>query len=215
MAERERRQAKPDLPRWLKWVNPVVMSLNKRGLAVGTMEVLTTTGRRSGKLISNPVSVLIVDGERYLCTVGDTSWVLNARADPRVTLQRGRRKYAARLIEVPEPDRGKILREFPVAVPGGVAFFRRSLGISGTPESFEQAADRCPVFRIESLRPGRAAARGTDVRVSFRPEDVRFEDIRLRHLVPLAADAVAYRQRCPRPQALGQARVGEDLVLVG
>jgi deazaflavin-dependent oxidoreductase (nitroreductase family) len=150
MTEGEQRQARPDLPRWLKWVNPLVMFLNKRGLAVGTMEVLTTAGRRSGKLISNPVSVLIVNGRRYICTVGDTSWVLNARADPRVTLQRGQRKYSATLVEVAEPDRGTILREFPVKVPGGVAFFRRSLGISGTPESFEQASGRCPVFRIES-----------------------------------------------------------------
>ena len=52
MAERERRQAKPDLPRWLTWVNPVVMALNKQTLAVGTMEVLTTTRRRSGKLMA-------------------------------------------------------------------------------------------------------------------------------------------------------------------
>lgn len=114
------------------------------------MEVLTTTGRHSGNLISNPVSLLTVDGKRYICTVGDTSWVLNARANAHVTLQRGRHKYTAELIEVSEADRGKILREFPVKIPGGVAFFRRSLGVSGTPESFEQASDRCPVFRIKS-----------------------------------------------------------------
>ncbi|MGH3627835.1 MAG: nitroreductase/quinone reductase family protein, partial [Sciscionella sp.] len=137
--------AKPNLPRWLKLVNPVVMFLNKQGLAVGPMEVLTTTGRRSGKLISNPVSPLTLDGKRYICTVGDTSWVLNARANHHVTLHRGHHKYTTELIEIPEADRGKILREFPVKVPGGVAFFRRSLGISGTPESFEQVSDRCPV----------------------------------------------------------------------
>lgn len=92
------------------------------------MEVLTTTGRRSGKLISNPVSPLAVDGKRYICTVGDTNWVLNARTNPHVTLQHGHHKYTAELIEIPEADRGKILREFPVKIPGGVAFFRRSLG---------------------------------------------------------------------------------------
>ena len=141
---------KPNLPSWLKWVNPIVMFLNRRGLPIGPMEVLTTTGRTSGKPISHPISVLPLDGERYICTVGDVSWVLNARANPRVALERGRRKYAARLAEVPESDRARILREFPVKIPGGVAFFRRALGISGTPESFEQAADRCRVFRIEA-----------------------------------------------------------------
>ncbi|MGH3846825.1 MAG: nitroreductase/quinone reductase family protein [Pseudonocardiaceae bacterium] len=141
---------KPNLPSWLRWVNPIVIFLNERGLPVGPMEVLTTTGRRSGKAIRNPISVLPLDGERYICTVGDVSWVLNARANPQVVLARGRRKYTARLAEVPESDRARILREFPTKIPGGVAFFRRALGISGTPESLEQAADRCRVFRIEA-----------------------------------------------------------------
>jgi deazaflavin-dependent oxidoreductase (nitroreductase family) len=141
---------KPNLPGWLKLVNPVVMFLNRTGLPVGPTEALTTTGRRSGKPISNPISVLTLDGERYICTVGDTNWVLNARANPHVTLQRRRHRYTASLAEVPEADRAAILREFPVKIPGGVSFFRRSLGISGTPESFEQSADRCRVFRIVS-----------------------------------------------------------------
>lgn len=140
---------RPNIPGWLKWVNPVVMFLNKRGLPVGPMEVLTTTGRRSGKPVSNPVSVLPVDGQRYICTVGDVSWVLNARKNPAVTLQRSRHRYNARLTEVPEQDRAPILRQFPVKIPGGVPFFRHALGITGTEESFGQAADRCRVFRID------------------------------------------------------------------
>ena len=142
--------AAPNLPGWLKVVNPVMTFLNRRGLPVGPMEVLTTIGRRSGRPISHPISVLPVDGERYICTVGDVAWVLNARVNPRVRLQRGHHRYDARLVEVPEPDRAPILREFPVQLPRGVGFFRSSLGISGTPESFEQAADRCRVFRIEA-----------------------------------------------------------------
>lgn len=144
---------KPQLPGWLKLVNPIVVFLNRRGLAVGPMEVLTTTGRRSGKPISNPVSVLTTAGARYICTVGDTDWVQNARVRPVVTLRRGRRSYEASLSEVPESERGPILAEFPVQLPGGVMFFKGALGLDGSPESFEQAADRCRVFRID---PGRA-----------------------------------------------------------
>lgn len=139
---------KQNLPGWLKLVNPIVTFMNRKGLSLGTMEILTTTGRLSGKRISHPISVLEVDGERYICTVGDVNWVLNARANARVTLERGPHKYAARLVELPEANRGKILREFPVKVPGGVGFFRRTLGIDGSPQSFEQAASRCRVFRI-------------------------------------------------------------------
>jgi hypothetical protein len=139
---------KPNLPSWLKWANPIVVFLNRSGLPVGTMEILSTIGRHSGKTISHPVSVLTVEGERYLCTVGDVNWVLNARANTLVTLERGRHKYHAQLKELPETDRARILHEFPIQVPGGVGFFRQALSISGTPESFEQAADRCRVFRI-------------------------------------------------------------------
>jgi hypothetical protein len=49
-----------------------MMFLNRSGLPIGPMEVLTTSGRRTGKAISNPVSILALDGRRYICTVGDT-----------------------------------------------------------------------------------------------------------------------------------------------
>lgn len=142
--------AKPNIPGWLKVVNPAVIFLNRSGLPVGPMEILTTTGRRSGKPVTNPISVLALDGKRYICTVGDVSWVLNARANATVTLERGRHKYTARLTEVPDADRARILREFPVKIPAGISFFKRALGISGSPDSFADAAGRCRVFRIES-----------------------------------------------------------------
>jgi hypothetical protein len=55
------------------------MALNHLGLAVGTQHVLSVPGRTMGRLPSTPVSPLIVDGRRNVCTGLETDWVRNAR----------------------------------------------------------------------------------------------------------------------------------------
>lgn len=144
---------KPKLPWWLKYANRVVMALNRRGLAVGTQHVLSIPGRKSGKLRSTPVSLLTVDGRRYICTVGDTDWVQNARSAGWGLLTRGRKQERIALVELPVEERGPILREFPRQIPHGVQFFEMTLGLPSDPEAFAAAAPRCPVFRIEELVP--------------------------------------------------------------
>lgn len=69
------------LPRWLKPLNRVVVGLQRRGLAIGTMRVLTVQGRKSGRPRSTPVSTLTVDGRCYVVggLIG-ADWVKNARA---------------------------------------------------------------------------------------------------------------------------------------
>ena len=144
---------KPKLPWWLKYANRLVMALNRRGLAVGTQHVLSIPGRKSGKLRSTPVSLLTVDGRRYICTVGDTDWVRNARVAGWGMLTRGRNQERIALVELPVKERAPILREFPRQVPHGVQFFTMTLGLSNDPEAFAAAALRCPVFRIDELVP--------------------------------------------------------------
>ena len=68
------------LPRWLKPANRVVIALQRLGLAIGTMRLISIPGRKSGKLRTTPVSPLTVDGKRYI--VGGfprADWVKNAR----------------------------------------------------------------------------------------------------------------------------------------
>ena len=68
------------LPSWLKGVNRVVMALQRVGFVVGTMHVLAVPGRRSGVYRSTPVSLMTVDGHRYIVAgLDDADWVLNAR----------------------------------------------------------------------------------------------------------------------------------------
>jgi len=144
---------KVNLPWWLKPANRVITALNRLGLPIGTQQFLTIPGRKSGKLYSTPVSLLTVNGERYICTVGETGWVKNARVAGNGTLTRGRHREAVALVELPIAERGAILCEFPQQVPHGVQFFEQVLGISNDPEAFAAAAPRCPVFRISAFTP--------------------------------------------------------------
>lgn len=139
------------LPWWLKPANRVIMALNRLGLALGTQHVLSIPGRKTGKLRSTPVSLLTVDGRRYIATVGETHWVKNARAAGWGFLSRGRKKERVALVELPVEERAPILRAFPQQVPHGVPFFQMALGLSNDPEAFAAAAPQCPVFRADPL----------------------------------------------------------------
>ena len=140
---------KPLFPWWLKYANRVVILLNRLGLSIGTMHILSIPGRKTGKMRSTPLSVLKVNGQRYILTGLETGWVKNARAAGWGLLSYGRKKEWVRLIELPVEERPVILREFPVQVPHGVQFFERLLDLPNDPEAFAQAAPQCPVFRLE------------------------------------------------------------------
>jgi deazaflavin-dependent oxidoreductase (nitroreductase family) len=138
------------LPRWLRVANPVIVALQRRGLVIGTMRLLSVPGRKSGKLRTTPVSPVTVDGWRYIVAGHEGSdWVRNARAAGWGILARGRKEERVTLVELPSEERGPILREFPREVPHGVQFFRQLYGVSGEPEEFAALAPRCPVFRVE------------------------------------------------------------------
>ncbi len=142
------------LPGWLKIVNPAIVALQRRGVVIGTMRLLSVPGRKSGKLHTTPVSPLRVDGERYIIAgLEDADWVKNARIAGRGILVRGREQERVNLVELPLRERAPVLRAFPREVPRGVRYFRQLYGISGTPEEFGALASRCPVFRVEEAGP--------------------------------------------------------------
>jgi len=143
----------PDIrpPRWLRITNKIVIGLQRLGLPIGTMRLLTVRGRKTGKSRTTPVSPLTVDGQRYVIggfARGD--WVANARANGDAVLAHGRRKEPIRLTELPASARGRIMRAFPAEVPHGVFMFLK-MGIvdAATPDAFELGAAKVAVFRID------------------------------------------------------------------
>ncbi len=125
------------------------------GIAPNYLVTLEVPGRRSGQLVSLPLVMVVVEGERYLVSMlgEDTSWVRNVRAAKgEVTLRHGRRE-AVRLEEVAADRRAPILHAYLRRAPGARAHF--PLDKDAPLAAFAQVASRFPVFRIV---PGRAGA---------------------------------------------------------
>jgi hypothetical protein len=138
------------LSRWLKLVNPVIVALQRRGVVIGTMRLLSVPGRKSGEMRTTPVSPLTTNGKRYIVAgFEEADWVKNARSAGWGILARGREQARVNLVELPPRERGRVLREFPHKVPHGIRYFRQLYGIEGTSEEFVALAPRCPVFRVE------------------------------------------------------------------
>ena len=140
------------LPSWLPFANRVVRGLTRLGLPLGTIHVLTVPGRRSGTPRPTPISPLTVDGHRYVvAALPQGDWARNVRAAGRGELARGRRRTPVTCTEVDDPVVARrVLRAFPVEVPGGVPFLIR-LGLvdRADPDQFEAIADRVAVFRLD------------------------------------------------------------------
>jgi F420H(2)-dependent quinone reductase len=139
------------LPSWLPVANRLVRLLQRMGLRLGTIHVLTVPGRVSGAPRPTPVSPLTVDGHRYVIAgLPQSDWARNARAAGAGVLAHGRDRRRVTLTEVTNPDRRRaVVRAFPTEVPHGVAFFVRiGLVTSGDPDEFAGVADRVAVFEL-------------------------------------------------------------------
>ena len=146
----------PRLPRWLAPANRVVEALQRFGLTMGTVCVLTVPGRVSGRPRSTPVSPLEVAGRRFIiAALPQADWARNARAAGHGELRRGRRREQVVLDEVDDPElRREVVRAFPTAVPHGVPFFvRLGLVTRGDPDEFAAAADAVRAFEVRAAPP--------------------------------------------------------------
>jgi deazaflavin-dependent oxidoreductase (nitroreductase family) len=139
-------------PWWLKYVNKVMIGVQKLGVNFGPV-VLTVPGRKSGKPRSTPVTPMTVDGKEYVVGgLPGSDWSANARAAGEGTLQRGRHTERVRLVEMSTEDARPLLREFPVRVPTGVGFIKNAGLVTGpNPDEFEALAGKCPVFRLDPV----------------------------------------------------------------
>lgn len=129
-------------------LNRCQAAVHALGIAPNYLVTLDVPGRRTGRTISLPLVMTVVDGERYLvCMLGpDANWVQNVKAaGGRVTLRHGRREDV-RLEEAPANQRAAILKEYLKRAPGA----RPHLPVhKDAPLSeFERIAPEFPVFRV-------------------------------------------------------------------
>ncbi|MDT5251787.1 MAG: nitroreductase family deazaflavin-dependent oxidoreductase [Mycobacterium sp.] len=145
----------PRPPRYLKPMNKVMMAVQKLGIPTGPAMVLTVPGRKSGKPRSTPMTPFEFDGDLYaVAGYPGADWAANARAAGAGTLSRGRRLRRVNIVELTAEQARPVLRAFPVEVPVGVAFAKRSgMVIEGTSDEFEALAGRIAVFRFDQVAP--------------------------------------------------------------
>lgn len=142
----------PRPPRYLKPMNKVMMAVQKLGIPTGPAMVLTVPGRKSGRPRSTPMTPFEFNGGLYaVAGYPRADWAANARAAGTGTLSRGRKSHCVRIVELTADQARPVLRAFPIEVPVGVAFAKRSGMVrDGTPDEFEALAGRVAVFRFDT-----------------------------------------------------------------
>jgi len=118
------------------------------GVAPNYLVTLEVVGRRSGRAVSFPLVMAVVDGERYLVSMlgSDVAWVRNLRAtDGRALLRHGRTERV-RLEEIPVEKRGPVVKAFLQRAPGARPHI---LVDKDAPlEEFEAIAPQIPEVRV-------------------------------------------------------------------
>jgi deazaflavin-dependent oxidoreductase (nitroreductase family) len=129
-------------------VNRGTAALYALGLLPNYLVALEVVGRRSGRAISLPLVMAILDGQRYLVSMlgENVDWVRNVRAaGGRAVLRHGRREEV-RLEDVPVELRAPVIKAYLRRAPGA----RPHVPVhKDAPLSeFERIAAQIPVFRV-------------------------------------------------------------------
>jgi deazaflavin-dependent oxidoreductase (nitroreductase family) len=130
-------------------VNRLVRLLLKLGLMPGPTYLLTVPGRRTGRPLSTPVTLVEDGNTRWLVApYGDVAWVRNARAAGQITLSRGKRSETLPIRELPSTEAAPVLQRYITRVPITRPYF------DAKPDSplaaFIAEAPRHPVFQLGS-----------------------------------------------------------------
>ena len=122
------------------------------GIFPNWLVTLEVVGRKSGKIVSFPLAMTVMNGERYLVSMlgEETNWVRNGRAaSGKARLVHGISEQVL-LVEVDVKQRAPILKAYLQHAPGA----RPHLPISkDAPVSeFEKITSKYPVFRLEIIK---------------------------------------------------------------
>ncbi len=146
-------------PNWLaRMLNRVDAAVGSSGAAAKAgLVTLEVTGRTSGRTISLPVAIVVVDGERYLVSMlgENVQWVKNVRAAGGNAVIHSGDREAVHLEEVPNDQRAPILKAYLQRAQGARAHIPVSL--DAPLAEFERIAGDYPTFRVVSARLDGAA----------------------------------------------------------
>jgi hypothetical protein len=123
-------------------------ALSARGGGPDYLVTLEVPGRRSGRIVSLPLVVAVVDAERYLVSMlgEDVNWVRNVKAaGGNVTLRHGRREEV-HLEEVAPDRRAPVLKAYLQRATNARAHL--PIDKDAPLAEFERVSPRFPVFRV-------------------------------------------------------------------
>jgi deazaflavin-dependent oxidoreductase (nitroreductase family) len=136
-------------PNWIaKVLNGASAAVASTGATSNLMVTLEVIGRKSGRTVSLPLVVAVIDGERYLVSMlgENVQWVHNVRAaGGRAVLRSGGREEV-RLEEVPADLRAPILKAYLRRAPGARPHV--PVNKDAPLAEFEKVATAFPVFQV-------------------------------------------------------------------
>ena len=139
-------------PRWLKPMNKIFLLLQRFG-GMKELPVLVVAGRRTGKPRRTPLTVIDLNGERYLLEgFPGADWASNVRAaDGVAQLSDGDELRDVRLVELSAEQAVPVLRAWPELAGTDGPKMMKDAGVvtDVTPDAFAAVAGRCGVFRID------------------------------------------------------------------
>jgi deazaflavin-dependent oxidoreductase (nitroreductase family) len=136
-------------PNWIaKFLNNITAALASSGLTSNYLETLEVIGRKSGRTLSLPVVIAIVDGQQYLVAMlgENVQWVQNVRASGGKAVLRSGRRVKVTLEEVAADQRAPILKAYLKRAPG--ARPHMPVDKEAPLVKFEEIASAYPTFRI-------------------------------------------------------------------
>jgi len=146
------------LSRWLyrghrpnalaRWLNRGTAAVFARGVVPDHFVRMEVVGRRSGRPISFPLVMAVLEGERYRVSMlgADVAWVQNVKAAAgRAALRHGRTEQV-RLEELEVEQRPPVLKAYLQCAPGARPHI--PVDKDAPLEAFEAIAARFPVFRV-------------------------------------------------------------------
>ncbi len=138
-------------PNWIaRILNRATAAVASSGVASNYLVTLEVAGRKSGRIVSLPVVIAVVDGQRYLVSMlGDNvQWVHNVRAAGGKAVLRSGGREEIQLEEVPTDQRAPILRAYLQRAPGARPHV--PVNKDAALAEFQKVAAAFPVFRVAS-----------------------------------------------------------------
>jgi deazaflavin-dependent oxidoreductase (nitroreductase family) len=129
-------------------LNGASAAVASSGVASNYMVTLEVTGRKSGRTVSLPVVVAIVDGKQYVVSMlgENVHWVHNVRAAGGRAMLRSGGREEVHLEEVPAGQRAPILKAYLQCAPGARPHV--PMNKNAPIAEFEKIATAFPVFQV-------------------------------------------------------------------